>query len=212
MSIANSTELGTVYSLEEIREITSYAHRNDLLVHLDGARLANAAVALGVDLGELGAASGVDVLTFGATKNGALGAEAVIVLRPDLVPAMPYVRKQAMQLASKMRFVSAQFVALLTDDLWRRNAEHANAMARRLAAGVEGIPGVVVTDSVGANAVFAVLPPAVTAALQEEFTFYVWNQGTGQVRWMTSWATTPEQVDAFTARIAEVATAHAAAR
>ena len=212
VSIANSTELGTVYSLEEIREITSYAHRNDLLVHLDGARLANAAVALGVDLGELGAASGVDVLTFGATKNGALGAEAVIVLRPDLVPAMPYIRKQAMQLASKMRFVSAQFVALLTDDLWRRNAEHANEMARRLAAGVEGIPGVVVTDSVGANAVFAVLPPEVTAALQEEFTFYVWNQATGQVRWMTSWATTPEQVDAFVARIAAVATAHAAAR
>jgi len=210
VSIANSTELGTVYSLEEIREISAYAHAHDMLVHLDGARLANAAVSLGVDVGELGAASGIDVLTFGATKNGALGAEAVIVLRPDLVPAMPYIRKQAMQLASKMRFVSAQFVALLTDDLWRRNAEHANAMARRLAVGVEGIPGVRVTDAVGANAVFAVLPPEVTAELQEEFTFYVWNQATGQVRWMTSWATTPEQVDAFVSRIREVATADAA--
>jgi threonine aldolase len=210
VSLTQSTELGTVYSLEEIREISAYAHAHDLLVHLDGARLANAAVSLGVDVGELGAASGVDVLTFGATKNGALGAEAVVVLRPDLMPAMPYIRKQAMQLASKMRFVSAQFVALLTDDLWRRNAEHANAMARRLAEGVEGIPGVHVTDSVGANAVFAVLPSEVTKALQEEFTFYVWNQGTGQVRWMTSWATTPEQVDAFVSRIRAVATAHAA--
>ena len=115
-----------------------------------------------------------------------------------------------MQLASKMRYVSAQFVALLTDDLWRRNAEHANAMARRLAAGVKGIPGVTVTDTVAANAVFAILPPAVTSTLQEDFTFYVWNPGTGQVRWMTSWATTAEQVDAFVARIREVATDHAA--
>ena len=159
-----------------------------------------------------GAASGVDVLTFGATKNGAIGAEAVVVLRPELVAATPFIRKQAMQLASKMRFVSAQFVALLTDDLWRRNAENANAMARRLAAGVEGIPGVHVTDTVEANAVFAVLPPQVTAALLADFTFHLWNQATGQVRWMTSWATTPEQVDAFVTRIREVAVAHAATR
>jgi threonine aldolase len=210
VSITNSTELGTVYSMDEIREISDFAHKNGMLVHLDGARLANAAVSLGVDVGELGAASGVDVLTFGATKNGALGAEAVVVLRPDLVPAMPFIRKQAMQLASKMRFVSAQFVALLTDDLWRRNAEHANAMARRLAAGVEGVPGVRVTDAVAANAVFAVLPPEVTTTLLQEFTFYVWNQGTGQVRWMTAWSTTPEQVDVFVARIREVATTAAA--
>lgn len=209
VSIANSTELGTVYSLEEIREIADHAHANGMLLHLDGARLANAAVSLGVDVGELGSKVGVDVLTFGGTKNGALGAEAVVVLDDDLVAAMPFIRKQSMQLASKMRYVSAQFVALLTDDLWRRNAEHANAMARRLAIGVEGVPGVTVTDTVAANAVFAVLPPEVTRTLQEEFTFYVWNPGTGQVRWMTSWATTEEQVDEFVGRIREVATAYA---
>jgi threonine aldolase len=209
VSIANSTELGTVYSLEEIREIADHAHANGMLLHLDGARLANAAVSLGVDVGELGSKVGVDVLTFGGTKNGALGAEAVVVLDDDLVAAMPFIRKQSMQLASKMRYVSAQFVALLTDDLWRRNAEHANAMARRLATGVEGVPGGTVTDTVAANAVFAVLPPEVTRTLQEEFTFYVWNPGTGQVRWMTSWATTEEQVDEFVGRIREVATAYA---
>jgi threonine aldolase len=204
VSIANSTELGTVYSLDEIRALSTWAHDHGMYLHLDGARVANAAVALGVDLGELGTASGVDVLTVGATKNGGLGAEAVVVLRPELVSAMPYIRKQAMQLASKMRFVSAQFVALLTDDLWRRNAEHANAMARRLAAEVTGIPGVQVTDEVQANAVFAVLDPEVTRTLQEDFPFYVWNEATGQVRWMTSWATTGADVDAFVARIREV--------
>ena len=118
---------------------------------------------------------------------------------------MPYVRKQAMQLASKMRFVSAQLVALLTDDLWRRNAEHANAMAARLAAAVDGAPGVTVTDVVQANAVFAILDPAVTAALQQENAFYVWNEATGQVRWMTSWETTEDDVDGFAARIRELA-------
>ena len=205
VSIANSTELGTVYSLDEIRALSDWAHGHGMYLHLDGARLANAAVALGVDLGEFGTATGVDVLTVGGTKNGALGAEAVVVLRPDLGPTMPFIRKQAMQLASKMRYVSAQFVALLTDDLWRRNAEHANAMARRLAAAVTGIPGVQVTDEVQANAVFAVLDRDVTRTLQEDFPFYVWSEATGQVRWMTSWATTEADVDAFAARVREVA-------
>ena len=205
LSLTQSTELGTVYSLEEIRELSSWAHQRGMLVHLDGARLANAAVSLGVDLGELGTSVGVDVLSFGATKNGALGAEAVVVLRPDLMPAMPYVRKQAMQLASKMRFISAQFVALLTDDLWRRNAVHANAMARRLAAGVEGVSGVTVTNEVQANAVFAILDPQASVVLQEDFAFYEWTEHVGQVRWMTSWATTEAEVDAFVARIREVA-------
>ena len=212
LSLTQSTELGTVYSLEEIRELSSWAHQRGMLVHLDGARLANAAVSLGVDLGELGTSVGVDVLSFGATKNGALGAEAVVVLRPDLMPAMPYVRKQAMQLASKMRFISAQFVALLTDDLWRRNAEHANAMARRLAAGVEGVSGVTVTNEVQANAVFAILDPQASVVLQEDFAFYEWTEHVGQVRWMTSWATTEAEVDAFVARIREVAPSAGRAR
>jgi threonine aldolase len=205
VSITQSTELGTVYSLEEIRALSGYAHEHGMYLHLDGARIANAAVSLGVDLGDLGAAVGVDVLSFGATKNGAMGAEAVVVLDPGLATSMRFLRKQSMQLASKMRFISAQLVALLTDDLWRRNAAHANAMAVRLAAAVDGAPGVVVTDPVQANAVFALLDPAVTATLQQEFPFYVWNEATGQVRWMTSWATTEADVDVFAARIREVA-------
>jgi len=209
ISITQSTELGTVYSLDEIQALSSYAHERDMYLHLDGARIANAAVSLGVDLGELGHASGVDVLSFGATKNGALGAEAVVVLRPELVAAMPYIRKQAMQLSSKMRFVSAQFVALLTDDLWKRNAVHANAMAARLAAGVEGVAGVQVTDVPQANAVFAILDPRAITALQAEFAFYTWNESTHQVRWMTSWATTEDEVDTFVTRIRDVAPTYA---
>jgi len=205
VSITQSTELGTVYSLEEIRALSGYAHERGMYLHLDGARIANAAASLGVGLGDLGAAVGVDVLSFGATKNGAMGAEAVVVLDPGLATSMRFLRKQSMQLASKMRFLSAQLVALLSDDLWRRNAAHANAMAVRLAAAVDGAPGVVVTDPVQANAVFALLDPAVTATLQQEFPFYVWNEATGQVRWMTSWATTEADVDVFAARIREVA-------
>ena len=205
VSITQSTELGTVYSLEEIRALSGYAHEHGMYLHLDGARIANAAVSLGVDLGDLGAGAGVDVLSFGATKNGAMGVEAAVVLDPGLATSMRFLRKQSMQLASKMRFMSAQLVALLSDDLWRRNAAHANAMAVRLAAAVDGAPGVVVTDPVQANAVFALLDTAVTATLQQEFPFYVWNEATGQVRWMTSWATAEADVDAFAARIRAVA-------
>lgn len=205
LSLTQSTELGTVYSLAEIRELSAWAHEHGLLVHLDGARISNAAAALGVTLRELVTDSGIDVLSYGATKNGGLGAEAVVVLDPSLTAVMPYVRKQAMQLASKMRFISAQLVALLTDDLWRRNALHANAMAARLAAAVDGAPGVTVTDVVQANAVFALIDRAATAELQREHSFYVWNEATGQVRWMTSWATTEDDVDAFAARVCEVA-------
>jgi threonine aldolase len=201
LSLTQSTELGTVYSVDELTELADFAHERGLLVHLDGARISNAAAALGVGLRELVTGTGVDVLSYGGTKNGALGAEAVVVLNPDLVAVMPFVRKQAMQLASKMRYVSAQLVALLTDDLWRRNALHANAMAARLAAAVDGAEGVTVTDIVQANAVFAVLEPEVTAALQQENAFYVWNEATGQVRWMTSWETTEADVDAFATRV-----------
>jgi threonine aldolase len=205
LSLTQSTELGTLYTVDELRALSSWAHEHGLLVHLDGARLSNAAAALGVGLRELVTDSGVDVLSYGGTKNGALGAEAVVVIDPELAAVMPFVRKQAMQLASKMRFVSAQLVALLSDDLWRRNAEHANAMAARLAAAVDGAPGVTVTDVVQANAVFAILDPAVTTALQAEHAFYVWNEATGQVRWMTSWETTEDDVDGFAARVRELA-------
>jgi threonine aldolase len=201
VSITQSTELGTVYTVEEIRALADRAHSLDLLLHLDGARIANAAASLGVGLGDLGRAAGVDVLSFGATKNGALGAEAVVVLRPDLVHALPFIRKQSMQLASKMRYAAAQIVALLDGDLWLRNAAHANAMATRLADAVRDLPGVRLDLPVQANGLFPVLDPAATSRLQEAFPFYVWDEGTGQVRWMTSWATTPEDVDSFAAAV-----------
>jgi len=204
ISIAQSTELGTVYSVDEVRALADWTHARSMLLHVDGARLSNAAASLGVGLGELTTAAGVDVLSYGGTKNGAMGAEAVVVLRPELAVSLPFIRKQGMQLASKMRFVSAQFVALLTDDLWRRNAEHSNAMAQRLRAAVSAVPGVTVVHPVQANSVFASLPPAVTAALQLEYAFYVWDESADLVRWMTSFDTTPEDVDGFVARLREL--------
>jgi threonine aldolase len=150
---------------------------------------------------------GADIVSFGGTKVGLLGAEAVIVLDPGLAPSLPYLRKQSMQLASKMRFVSAQLEALLTDELWRRAAGHANAMARRLADGVR--EHLRLTQAVEANAVFAILPPGAAERLQEEFRFYVWNEHTGEVRWMCSWDTRAEDVDAFAAAVADVVAAAA---
>src|SRR5664280_478685 len=152
--------------------------------------------------GAFGSAAGVDVLSFGATKNGAMGAEAVVSFVPADGSPLRYIRKQSMQLASKMRFVSAQFVALLSDGLWRSNAAHANTMARRLADGVAGVPGVSVAHPVESNAVFAVLPPAVTEALQRHHPFYVWEEGTGMVRWMASFDTTEQDVDALVELVA----------
>jgi len=213
VSVSQSTELGTCYTPTELSDLSGWAHRHGLLLHLDGARLANAAAWLGCGLGDLGAGAGVDVLSFGATKNGAMGAEAVVVLRPDRadradgvygVEALPYLRKQSMQLASKMRFVAAQFVAILEGDLWRRNASHANAMAARLAAGVADVDGVEVVQPVQSNAVFATLPHGVTQALQAEYPFYVWDESTGVVRWMASFDLTEADVDGFVARLTDL--------
>lgn len=205
LSLTQSTELGTRYTLAELRELTDWAHSRGLLVHLDGARLANAAAGLDVGLGD--AVPGVDVLSFGATKNGAMSAEAVLFLRPGPAAGFRYRRKQGMQLASKMRYAAAQFVALLADDLWRRNAAHANAMAARLAAAVASAADVRITRPVEANAVFAVLPGSAVAPLQERYPFYVWDEATGEVRWMTSFATTESDVDAFAAALAALAPA-----
>jgi threonine aldolase len=204
VSIAQATELGTCYSLEEVSALGSWAHTHGMLLHLDGARLSNAAAFLGVGLGDVGEACGVDVLSFGGTKNGAMGAEAVIVLRPEAAGSLPYIRKQSMQLASKMRFVSAQFVALLSGDLWRRNADHSNAMAQRLADGVSRVPGVTVSQPVQSNAVFATLPTSVAEALQRDFPFYLWDDTTGQARWMASFDTTEDDVDEFVKRLSEL--------
>ena len=203
VSISQSTELGTVYTVEETRAICELAHEHGLLVHVDGARLCNAAAALDVSLRELTTDVGVDVLSFGGTKNGLLGAEAVVFLSPGLDDGFEYVRKQSLQLASKMRFLSAQLDALLTDRLWLRCATQANAMAAMLADRVGGLPRLVLTRPVQANAVFARLPTAdAIAALQREYDFYVWDERANEVRWMCSWDTTGEDVERFATAVA----------
>ena len=203
VSITQSSEMGTVYTPAEVAALAEVAHANGLGLHMDGARLANAAASLGEPVRAFTTDAGVDVVSFGATKNGAMLAEAVVVLRPDRLRGVDFLRKTSMQLASKMRFLSAQFIAMLTQDLWLDSARHANSMAQRLADGVHGLDGVQVTQPVQANAVFAILPPEVTARLQERFHFYTWNQATGEVRWMCSWDTTAEDVDLFVAAIGE---------
>jgi threonine aldolase len=203
VAVTQSTEFGTCYSLAELQQIADYAHANDLRLYLDGARLANAAAYLDCTLAELAACA--DVLSFGGTKNGAVGAEALVVMRSDLVADVPYLRKQQTQLASKMRFVAAQFNAMLEDDLWRANAAHANAMAHRLATGVEPIDGVKILYPTQANAVFAQLDPGHVAKLQQTWTFHTWNDDPSMVRWMTAFDTTEADVDAFLADIRAIA-------
>lgn len=203
VSITNSTEVGTVYTPEEIRAIADLVHERGWVLHLDGSRLANAAAALGVGLRELTSDVGVDILSLGGTKSGAMLAEAVVVLSPERVAGLGFLRKQSMQLASKMRFVSAQLLALFEGDLWQRNAGHANAMARRLADAVSDIEGVHLTTRVEANAVFPILPRLASERLMERFRFYFWDETTGQVRWMCAWDTTETDVDAFADAVRE---------
>ena len=203
VSITQSSEYGTVYTVEEIKAISDYAHSHGMFVHLDGARIANAAASLNAPFKAFTTDAGVDVVSFGGTKNGAIAAEAVIALHPKVCEALPFIRKSYMQLASKMRFSSAQLVALLTDDVWLKNAQHSNAMAQMLANAVLKIDGVTITKPVQANAIFAILPPQVTERLQERFRFYVWDPATGEVRWMCSWDTTKEDIEQFTNAIAE---------
>ncbi|RKT79572.1 L-threonine aldolase [Terracoccus luteus] len=200
VSITQSTELGTLYTVDEIRAITEHAHSRGMRVHLDGARIANAAASLGDSLAAFTTDAGVDLVSLGGTKNGALAAEAVVVVNQDITAdehGLVFLRKLNMQLASKMRFVSAQLLALYDGDLWLRSASHANEMAQRLADGVSGLDGVTVTQAVQANAVFAVLDRGVADRLREAFRFYDWNPATGEVRWMCSWDTAASDVDAF---------------
>jgi threonine aldolase len=204
VSITQTTELGTAYSVPEIRALADHAHGLGMTLHLDGARIANAAAYLDAPLRALTTDAGVDVLSLGATKNGVMFGEAVVVLRPDVAPGLDYLRKLDMQLASKMRFVSAQLLALFEGDLWLRSAQHANAMAARLRAGVEGIDGVRVTQPTQSNAVFAALAPDAADRLRESFQFYDWIQG--EVRWMCAFDTAPADVDAFVAALAAAVT------
>ena len=202
VAITQSTEVGTCYSLAELSKIRDFCADNGLRVFMDGARLANAAAYLGCTLAEL--AEHADVLSFGGTKNGAMGVEAVIVMRSGDAASAPYLRKQHMQLSSKMRFLAAQFIALLDDDLWLQNARHANAMASRLAAGLADLPGVDVVYPVESDAVFARLARQHVAGLQREWMFHVWDEATSVVRWMTAFDTQERDVDDFLASIAAV--------
>lgn len=203
VAIAQVTELGTCYSLGELAALGEFCRAEGLRLYIDGARIANAAAHLGCSLADLAAQA--DVLSFGGTKNGALGAEAVIVMREGLTDSAPFLRKQQMQLFSKMRYLAVQFLALLEDQLWLRNASHANAMASRLAASISGVPGVRLWQPVQSNIVFASMPPAQIERLQQDWQFYVWKRGEHVVRWLTSFATTEADVDEFAASIRETA-------
>lgn len=203
VAITQATEVGTCYSLAELRKIHDFCAANGLRVFMDGARLANAAAHLGCTLAEL--AEHADVLSFGGTKNGAMGVEAVIVMRAGDAANAPYLRKQHMQLSSKMRFLGAQFIALLDDELWLRNARQANAMAARLAAGLAGVRGVEVVYPVESDAVFARLDPRHIAELRRDWMFHVWDEPTSVVRWMTAFDTAESDVDAFLADITATA-------
>ena len=205
VSITQTTELGTAYTAAEVRAIADHAHGLGMTLHMDGARVSNAAAHLRIPLREFTTDAGVDVLSFGGTKNGLMFGEAIVVLNPSRIPqasgGLTYLRKVDMQLESKMRFVSAQLVAILTDDLYLRSAGHANAMATRLRAAVEGLSGVQITQPTQSNAVFAILAPGVADRLHGRFRFYDWNQATGEVRWMCAFDTTEADVDAFAAAL-----------
>lgn len=201
ISISQVTELGTVYSLEEIKAITSLAHEYGLFVHMDGARLANAAVALDLPFRAFTVDAGVDVLSFGGTKNGMMIGEAVLFFNPELTKYTKYIRKQSMQLYSKMRFVSAQFLAYFENDLWKKNASHSNQMARLLEIEVKKIPAVQLTQDVDANGVFAIVPAEIIPKLQEKYFFYMWDEHRSEVRWMTSFDTQEEDIYQFAALI-----------
>jgi threonine aldolase len=207
VSITQSTELGTVYGVDEIKAIAAAAHELGMLVHMDGARIANAAASLGKPLRAITADAGVDLLSFGGTKNGLMFGEAVVVLREGLAEHFKFVRKQLLQLNSKMRFAAVQFEALLAEGLWLENARNANQMAERLAAAARDIEAVEIVHPVEANAVFARLPRAATDRLLAELPgknpFYVWDQAAEVVRWVTSWDTTAEDVDSFAAALGE---------
>jgi threonine aldolase len=203
VSITQATEVGTVYKADEVRKLAAYVHENGMFLHMDGARIANAAASLGLGLRESTRDLGVDVLSFGATKNGALGAEAAVFFKPELAQDFLYSRKQGMQLASKMRFISAQLDALLTNDLWLRNARHSNRMAKLLERELRKISPVKIVYPVEANGVFAKIPRSAIRKIQKRYFFYVWNEEQSIVRWMCSFDTTEQDVTDFCRFVAQ---------
>ncbi|MBR5832171.1 MAG: low specificity L-threonine aldolase [Bacteroidales bacterium] len=208
ISIAQPTELGTLYTLNEIKALADLAHQYNMYLHVDGARFANAAVALGCTFKQMTTDLGVDALSFGGTKNGLMIGEAVVLLNPKLNEDFLYRRKQAMQLCSKMRFIAAQFKAYFTDDLWKRNAEHSNAMARQLYNAIKDEKGVDVVYPVQANGVFVRLPREVWTRLQEKYFFYDWDEDDNVVRFMCSFDTTAEDIDLFALTLKKLLSNH----
>ena len=197
ISISQVTEMGTVYQPEEIKELAHLAHKNNMLLHMDGARIANAAVSLGMDFKNFTKDCGVDILSFGGTKNGMMMGEAVLFFNPEQTILTKYIRKQSMQLYSKMRFVGAQFLAYFEDDLWKKTAAHSNEMAKLLEAEVAKLPEIKLTQPVNANGVFAIVPKEIIEPLQEKFFFYIWDEIKSEVRWMTSFDTTEDEIYEF---------------
>jgi threonine aldolase len=206
VSITQTTELGTAYTADEIRAIADHVHERGMTLHMDGARISNAAATLDASLGAFTTDAGVDILSFGGTKNGLLFGEAIVVLDPAASDGLQYLRKMNMQLASKMRFVSAQLIALLSpgadgEPLYLRSARHANAMAQRLRASLEGLDGIEFTQETQSNGVFAILPPGVADRLRQSFRFYDWDAARREVRWMCAFDTTESDIDAFAAAV-----------
>jgi threonine aldolase len=197
VSITQCTEVGTVYKEDEVRQLARFVHEHGMFLHMDGARIANAAASLGIGLRQATRDLGVDVLSFGGTKNGGMGAEAVVFFDPKLAADFKFYRKQGMQLASKMRYLSAQFEALLKDNLWLRNAQHANRMAQILKRELSKIPQLKLAYKVEANGVFVKLPPRAITKLRKRYFFYMWDEAQSMVRWMCSWDTTESDVKQF---------------
>ena len=201
ISVSQATEMGTIYTKQELKALAQFAHANKMLLHVDGARIANAAASLNVAFKEITADVGVDVLSFGGTKNGMIYGEAVVFFDAGMAHDFKFIRKQGMHLPSKMRYVSAQFEALLSGDLWRRSAAHANRMARLLGSELEKIPGIKLTQPVDANGVFVVVPQQFIPLLQKKYFFYTWNEAISEVRLMCSFDTTEEDIQDFVALV-----------
>lgn len=204
ISVAQATEMGTVYTPNELRSLSRFAHEHDMLLHVDGARIANAAASLNVKLKDITKDAGVDILSFGGAKNGMMYGEAVVFFNKNLAKDFKYTRKQGTHLPSKMRFISAQFEALLTKDLWRQNAQHANQMAQRLVSELRKIPQITITQKVEANGVFAIVPKKYVPLLQKRYFFYVWNEETSEARFMTSFDTTEADIANFVALVKKI--------
>jgi len=197
ISITQSTEMGTVYSVSEIRKIVDFAHLNNMMVHMDGARIANAAVYLNLPFRAFTTDAGIDVLSFGGTKNGMMYGEAVCFLKPGLSGDFKYIRKQGMQLASKMRFISAQYISYFNDELWRKCAIHSNSMAKMFSEKLKQFGEITITQLVQSNGVFVILSKDIAEKVQNHFYFYPWNEDTSEYRLMTSWDTTGKDIEDF---------------